>query len=219
MIDARPPATPADGLDVHLDVLITALESILRATPEGLSEHALIRRLQAAPWSLLGEVDYSSPAALYPIHFLLFHGLYRLDLELRHQGTQEVLHISAMRIHLYRSSELVPLTGPNATELAPPDPLAQFYLDLENYYMDREDVDRLVQRFFNGPCDIAPEQLTDALCILELDALPGTYADAKRQFRRLAMRDHPDRGGTDAQVQRLNLAIGVLRKHFEWQRR
>ena len=58
--------------------LLVATEHILRRHPAGINELGLIKTLQEPPWELIGEVNFGEPDKLYPVHFLLFHVLYRL---------------------------------------------------------------------------------------------------------------------------------------------
>ncbi|NNG14653.1 MAG: DnaJ domain-containing protein, partial [Gammaproteobacteria bacterium] len=39
---------------------------------------------------------------------------------------------------------------------------------------------------------------------------PVSDADIKQQYRRLAMQHHPDRGGDDATLQKINAAMNIL---------
>src|SRR5690606_9496697 len=105
-----------------------ATEQILRHETHVLSELALIRRLQNRPWNLLGAVQFSDPASLYPVHFLLFHVLYRLRDELAEDGF--TLSISPLAIHLGQS-HIVGGSGMPDQE----DKLRAFYLDLAGYQL------------------------------------------------------------------------------------
>ncbi|MED5466070.1 MAG: DNA-J related domain-containing protein, partial [Pseudomonadota bacterium] len=111
----------------HLSV---AVEHELRAAgPAGLSELELIRALQGERWSLIGTVDFHEPDRLYPVHFLLFHVLYRLRDQIAVEG--ESLNISPLRLsigQIVNRSESTAL--PDST-----DALREFYLDLSQYFL------------------------------------------------------------------------------------
>lgn len=84
-------------LEQHTEHLLVAVEHELRQVgPAGLSELELIKALQAEPWALIGRVNYHEPDQLYPVHFLLFHVLYRLRDQLAPGG--ESLLISPLRL-------------------------------------------------------------------------------------------------------------------------
>src|SRR5690554_2969645 len=99
---ARPDQSPISRdqlawLEQQADHLQVAAEHELRAAGAcGLTELALIRALQSPRWQLIEPVTFSDPTALYPVHFLLFHALYRLQSELAQAG--ETLVISPLRL-------------------------------------------------------------------------------------------------------------------------
>ena len=97
----HPDPAQTDGnpvLDLHIQHLLVAVEHELRQCPEGMSELALIKRLQGQPWELIGDVAFGEPEKLYPVHFLLFHTLYRLRDQLAGQG--ETVSISPLSLRL-----------------------------------------------------------------------------------------------------------------------
>ena len=53
-----------------------------------------------------------------------------------------------------------------------------------------------------------------ALTILELKE-PVTYQAIKTQYRRLAMRYHPDRGGSNEKLKDINTAMDTLTATFK----
>lgn len=96
-------SSPHEALQSHIAHLQVALEHELRQAPGGLSEYALIKKLQQPPWQLLGEVRFDQPELLYQVHFLLFHTLYTLRDQLAEDG--EILVISALLTRLERHSK------------------------------------------------------------------------------------------------------------------
>ena len=212
----HPGSAPTDSrraareqLDRHVPLLAAAVEACLREAHGGLSELALIRQLQAPPWQLIGPVDYANPAALYPVHFLLFHVLYRLRDELADQG--ETLSISPLTITLTRA-DVVAGTGLPDHE----DPLRAFYLDLDQYNMPEQDILGMVNDFWAGRAGQAPARgsATEAARVLGFDTLPAAFPEVKHRFRRAVMQAHPDRGGDTTEVQRLNDAFATLRHYY-----
>lgn len=190
-------------------MLTAATEACLRRAPGSLSELELIRQLQAPPWALIGKVDYADPTALYPVHFLLFHVLYRLRDELAEQG--ECLNISPLAISL-TMPQTVAGTGP--PDLS--DPLRTFYLDLGQYRLSDQAVQRMVDDFWAGRVNTRPpaESAGAAARVLGFDDLPDDFQQIKLRFRRTMMKIHPDRGGDTAEVQALNEAFALLRHYF-----
>ncbi|MGP4842675.1 DNA-J related domain-containing protein [Marinobacter sp. 1Y8] len=201
--------TPEATLERQILPLSEAIEAILRESPEGLSELQLIRTLQSPPWALLDSVDFSDPAMLYPVHFLVFHCLYRLRDELSVQGEQ--LTISPLRITLGPSRTVAGRGMPDA-----PDALRLFYLDLSQYDLSGLTVRRMVDDFWKGvrrPLT-GEGDITEAARALGFDAVPDDFSVIKKAYRKQAMRAHPDRGGCNQDVQVLNQAFACLRQHF-----
>lgn len=207
-----PPVTPGTVTDtelqLHIQHLLVATETLLRQRHRGLSELALIKALQAPPWELLGTVDFSDPARLYPVHFLVFHCLYRLRDQLARQG--ETVIISPLDIRIDRTGTLA---GSDA--LAPADSLRAFYLDLDGYRLPETAIHRMVDDFWAGRSGQAgPEELHAAARVLGFETVPESFDTVKYRFRRAVMREHPDRGGETEGIQALNAAFATLRQHF-----
>ena len=186
-----------------------AVESLLRSKSDGISELGLIKALQSPPWQLLDQVDFADPAELYPVHFLIFHVLYRLRDALGGRG--ECIDISPLSIRL-RTEPTIAGSGP----LADVDKLRAFYLDLRQYNLSADNISKMMEDFWSGrvvnrPGSAEAEQAADTLGFGEL---PANFEDVKYRFRRAVMQEHPDRGGNTARVQRLNEAFGTLRRYY-----
>ncbi len=199
----------AAALEDQVQHLLVAVEHELRTNPAGLSELELIRTLQRPPWQLLGEVRFSEPEQLYPVHFLLFHVLYRLRDRLSKTG--ETLSLSPLCVRLEpipeENSEGVP---------ARVDSLRAFYLDLSGYRMPAHAIRRMMDDFWDGRSGSAPQapELLDAARVLGFEQVPDSFITVKQRFRRAVMQAHPDRGGDTESVQELNQAFATLRIHF-----
>jgi hypothetical protein len=182
------------------EALLHNLLTVLRAHPDGLSEFQLLRALQRQDLAPFAGADLADPLVLFRTHFILFHGLYRLQARLAAAG--EALEIHCVRI------AIAPMDRGGGEALATPDPLRPFYLDLANLErMDAAGVEKLLDDFwrrFRGK-----EARRQALAVLELED-PVQPREIRLQYRRLAMRHHPDRGGDTERLQELNAAMAVL---------
>jgi len=186
--------------------LLITLEEILASHTDGLSEHALLKELAERKVTFFDEPYFNSTLGLFQRHFLLFHCLYRLRDGLRERGTGELtIHCLGIRIEAPRDS--------TSEHPVIHDPLAAYYLDLSHLESTEEaDVLRLLESFWQRFA--SEEQRDEALAVIEL-VPPTTYPEIRRQYRRLAMRWHPDRGGDAARFQRLEWAMRVLRIAYQ----
>ncbi len=189
-----------------IENLLITLEEILARRSDGVSEHALLKALAARRVTFFDETYFNSPLGLFQRHFLLFHCLYRLRDRLRERGVGE-LAIHCLCIRIAAPSD-------NASDLPViHDPLAAYYLDLSHLESTEEaDVLRLLERFWQRFA--SEEQRDEALAVIEL-VPPATYPEIRRQYRRLAMRWHPDRGGDAERFKRLEWAMRVLRIAYQ----
>lgn len=179
------------------------LEELLSAIPEGVSEHALIRRLANEGRSPFADGSLLDELQLFRAHFVLFHLLYSLRDRLRKEMRGD-LRISPLNIALAPYS-------PGCAGLTETDPLRDYYLDLENLSATREDVRRLLESFHERVAAVGERE--EALALLGLEG-SADYGTVKRRYRKLAMRHHPDRGGDTGTLQRLNRAMDVLERCY-----
>ncbi|MBW7470198.1 DNA-J related domain-containing protein [Marinobacter sp. M216] len=200
-----------DGtLEPQIQHLLVAVEHELRRAPDGVSELSLIKALQHAPWELIGDVRFHDPEKLYPVHFLLFHALYRLRDLLAESG--EILHISPLNIRL-RPQDVVGGSGLPDEQ----DKLREFYLDLSQYSLPEDAIHRMMDDFWAGRPGARPEasETLAAAESLGFDGVPDSFPEVKQRFRRAVMLAHPDRGGDTRSIQALNQAFAVLKAHFQ----
>jgi hypothetical protein len=179
------------------------LLALLRASPGGISELELLKRLHGTQAGALPRDPFADDLALYRAHFLLFHALYRLrdDLLARAGG---ILEIDPLCIVLR------PYAASGADAPAVADPLRDYYLDLRNLKdTTAEDLDNMLGRFWTRY--YANARRADALRVLGLSD-PVDDATIARRYRSLAMRHHPDRGGDTGYFQSLQEAVSVLRR-------
>jgi len=202
-------AAASNKLDFQIQHLLVAAEHVLRQHPEGINELGLIKTLQRPPWELIGEVNFGEPDKLYPVHFLLFHVLYRLRDQLAISG--ETLTISPLVIRLRRSEVVAGSGVPDRM-----DELRKFYLDLSKYEMPESAINRMMDDFWAGRSGYRPEasEAREAAETLGFDSVPSGFDEVKQRFRRAVMHAHPDRGGETGVIQDLNQAFAVLKAHF-----
>ncbi|WP_018868041.1 MULTISPECIES: DNA-J related domain-containing protein [unclassified Thioalkalivibrio] len=192
----RPAGSPVDAA-----LLERVLES-LRANPRGCTEHALIAQLHDQGVEPFAAARLQEPLSLFQTHFLLFHCLYRLRDVLAQGGEWLRIHCLDIGIEPLRAVDTASGVPARA------DPLRSYYLDLTRLEgMDAAAVEALLGEFWSQlACDERREQ---ALEVLGLE--DPVDADAiRQQYRRLAQRHHPDRGGDTAALQRINAARWVL---------
>jgi hypothetical protein len=184
---------------------LPAIEKLLDEG-EALSEYSLIQRLKEHG---LVAPDYSfSPLSLFRVHFCVFNALYQIEARLMDRG--QVLVISPLNIHVR------PLAGAGrgaALAQLEDQPLRAFYLDWDQYHRATEDsVEDLLRDFWRSYAlmgQVGQEKRQQALDELGLED-PVTPAEIKQRYRRLAMKHHPDRGGSAGRLRAINEALAVL---------
>lgn len=183
-----------------------ALLAILRAHPDGLAEHELMRKL-ACDDPAFGPDAYADELSLFQSHFILFHHLYRLRDELWRQRQGD------LAIHCLKVA-LLPCPGDFDRLPAAPDPLRAYYLDLSHLEnTGRQEVMEMLDTFWR--CFARSGRRAEALAALGL-ADPVDYPEIKRRYRELAMEHHPDRGGEAEKLQAINAAMELLELRQEW---
>ena len=205
-----------------------SLEQLLKEYPQGIREHDLIRRLQQAPHAWFDANALSNSLDLFRCHFLLFHALYRLQddwLNTQH-GWLEISPLNIQRQPLTSSHPGPSHTSSSHKESAAQspcrlDPLRDYYLDWRHLETtDADAVEALLHSFWKRFNSDETTKITtfdptteDALQQLELIG-PVSLHEIKVQYRRLAHRHHPDKGGDEARFQRLSQAFQHLKQWY-----
>jgi DnaJ-domain-containing protein 1 len=191
-------------LEEKIRQLETACRAVLEAHPAGLSEHDLLQHLRKTPHQLMPQLALDDSLGLFQSHFLLFHVLYRLrDTLWQEQGGELAISPLLIRLQSYTVGE---------AGLGQCDPLRDYYLDLAQLEQTgKPEVEELLSGFWQ--CLDAGGDRQEALAVLEL-AEPVTLSEIKAQYRRLAMRHHPDRGGDGEQMHALNDALATLQRYY-----
>lgn len=190
------------------DELMPRLEALLRAHPMGISEFDLIQALHNDPETPFQKPKMSDSWALFQCHFWLFHCLHLLRLELAAR-TGEHLSIIATRLELHPSRRPFHETLEVVGLAALADPMQEYYLDIENLYLETpQSIKEKLDHFWRRLND--PEHEPDDWAALELT--PPISADRLRlQYRRLCQKHHPDRGGNAERFRQIQSAYARLR--------
>ena len=189
----------------------------LKKHPTGFSEYTLIQAIEAA--GVFDALDTQADLALFQKHFLTMNALYHLQ-TIFWEEEALYLSISALNIHLMPHSEESHNKEPNNKDRATTssatlpeqsrnEALKSYYLDWSHYNeADEASVIRLLNSFWQRLLN--PEQRQQALDILEIAEQAPDHATIKRQFRQLAAKHHPDKGGDAVSFIAIREAYEVL---------
>lgn len=206
--------------------LVTLLEdSLLLLKPTltlGISEFDLIALLKRPPYSLFDEDALSDPLMLFQTHFLVFHALYKLQIKWRESGEGRLdIHTTKILLRDDIQPQNIPPQNKDATQaqthLAGLDPLASYYLNLDNLKGTSEaDVAALLDDFWRQmagqklgvPNTKDRDKACDVLKLDKQDIL--TLNSLKAHYRKALLKVHPDRGGNVEEAQQVIQAYRVL---------
>ncbi len=189
------------------------IESFLLSHPS-CKEFDIIKHLQDK--GRLPKDVLATSLSLFRCHFLIFNALYRLQY-LSHHHQRYQLSISSLNIQLSSSNAAnTELPQTQHQQLDHSSTLGLFYLDLTQLNQtSQQDVNALLdtfwQQYFN------PEQKTQALTTLQFKQEEQTNIDfkaIKKQYRRLVMQHHPDRGGDANQLIAIQQAMQCLQHYY-----
>ncbi|MAD89492.1 MAG: molecular chaperone DnaJ [Pseudoalteromonas sp.] len=152
--------------------------------------HTLAAHLQTV--ELLEQLDDDPNQDLFKRNFVLMNSLYSLQSELIEDGIY--LHVDSMDIYLADKGQAPELNTP----------LRSYYLDWQNYHTDNEEIEALLDSFWqrfsyqqystNQPLDKAT---VDNLCKQWQITQPLEEKAIRRRWRQLALKYHPDKGSDD----------------------
>ena len=198
MNDAIPSPSALDDLEMQL-------EKLLVAHPPGISEHELLKILRREQ-PLFAAFDAREPLGLFRGHYLLFHVLYRLRHRLARERRGRLI-IDPLRIAL-EPAEIAEPGGKNAALALDWPDLADWYADLGRLTtVTAAEVSEWLRQFHTARR--VGERRQAALAVLELRD-PVDAVTIRRQYRRLAMRHHPDRGGDGQRLREIHAALAAL---------
>jgi len=185
------------------------IEGFLLENPQ-CTEFELVSHLQKK--GRLSKRVLANPLSLFRCHFLIFNALYRLQyLAFSHHRYQ--LDISSVHIQLHPYQQT---SEPTSSQVDAHSPLGLFYLDLSQLNQTREqDVTKLLDQFWQHYFN--PQQKIQALNTLQIhqDEHPSIdFKSIKKQYRRLVMQHHPDRGGDANQLIAIQQAMQCLEHYY-----
>ncbi|MGR5238176.1 DNA-J related domain-containing protein [Vibrio alfacsensis] len=173
--------------------LLWPILDILRKQPSGWKVHTLSQALSDKGY--ITQLDISPDKDLFKRNFLLMNALYQLQETLY---PDDWLQIQAMNIVFISAIEV------SRHSIDTNEPLREYYLNWKNYEADEEEVRRLLNDFwsryqrFVGGTSVSDIDHTKALDLFELNR-EATARDIRKQWRKLALRWHPDRENGDAE--------------------
>jgi len=183
-----------DQYSEHDNPLIWPIISLLKEKPSGWMIHTLSEELRQQ--AILSTLDDDPDKDLFKRNFLLMNALYQLQEILL---PQQWLQVQAMDIRLCNNQSAT------QNQIDKDDPLRSYYLDWDNYHTDIEAIKALLSSFWRryqshigaSKASVSCPQPHDyAILDLPTDA---TASQIRRQWRKLALRWHPDRPNGDAE--------------------
>lgn len=177
--------------------LIWPILGILKASTQGWKVHYLLSELQKK--TIMVQLDPDPQLDLFKRNFLIMNALYQLQEMLL---PKQWLQVEAMDIRiLWRGLG----QGFVNRDVDKTDPLREYYLDWTNYEADQDDVKELLSSFWKryqrhiGNCSNTTIERKNALAVLGLTET-ASEQEIRRQWRKMALKWHPDRPEGDPQV-------------------
>ncbi|WP_052481138.1 DNA-J related domain-containing protein [Gilvimarinus agarilyticus] len=186
--------------------LLEPLSLLLNEPGQEYSEQSLIKHLVAQ--ELLPGNYGSNSLLLFQTHFALFNALYLWRDELHGQGLDLDIGLLDVKVRALEQATGQAVAGTRESKLR------EYYLNWSHFHVATEQsVEDLLNDFWQQVAakPVNSGEREQALRVLSLTA-PVTIAEVKQRYRRLAMAQHPDRGGDTEQLQEINWAMAVLRR-------
>ena len=168
-----------------------------------LKEYEIIRAWKQLGWLPSNCLD--SSLQLFRTHFFIFHQLFHFQKSLLTQQTGRLsIHTLEIKYEAIEANENafdIQETGPTQA-LSQLDSLLHYYLDWRPMFETQADeIQRLME--FAAAGISKPHRLEEALRRFQL-SLPLSAHNIKREYRKLAKRHHPDKGGSVGEIQLIN---------------
>jgi len=201
-----------DTSTAFIDELCRTIKAIVtQPKHQSISEYELIKLLQSGRYHTLNNLSMNQAEQLFQLHFLIFHALYKLQKELLKKKTG-FLEITPLCIRI----EPIQHHVTSSNRVHQHDKLAEYYLDIKNLTnTTKEEVEQLIFSFWKSFHH--PNNHLDSLKILQLTP-PVSYSEIKKQYKRLASKHHPDKGGSTELIQQINQAMATLSQHYKNER-
>lgn len=177
------------------------------------NEHQIIKHLQDKKIEPFDQFNLSLSKDLFSAHFLCMHALYHLKNQYAVQQTFVII-IQSVRVQRFSLSLLhSSKTNEEIKQfIEVSDPLASYYLDPKHYFETREDeINDMLKSFWTKY--LAQDKKQEALSILELP-VNADMEMIKKQYRRLAQKHHPDKGGCAEKFNEIREAKTILDNSF-----
>lgn len=197
------------SLNPYLKPILNEIDHYLDQYPQT-NEHQIIKHLQDKLIEPFDNFSLSHSKDLFSAHFLCMHALYHLKNEYSEKRSYALI-IQSVRVQRFDIRQYEDNDLQNTKQyLDRADPLASYYLNPKHYFETQEDeINDMLKSFWQRY--LAQDEKQEALTALEL---PG-HADKdmiKRQYRRLAQKHHPDKGGCAIAFNKIQEAKTVLDK-------
>ncbi len=192
-----------------IEELCNTVEAIItQPEHQPISEYKLIKLLQSGQYHTLNELKMNQTDQLFKLHFLIFHVLYTLQESLLNQKVG-LLEITPLRIII----QPIPQNDTSHTTIKQRNKLAEYYLDMKNLANTTPlEIEHLILSFWKSFHN--PDSHLESLKILDLTP-PVSYDEIKIQYKRLASKHHPDKGGSKEMTQQINQAMATLSQRYK----
>jgi len=195
-----------DSLNPYLFPLLDEVDRFLNDFPLT-NEHQLIKHLQDNKVTPFDTFSLAESKDLFSAHFLCMHVLYHLKREYSDKQTF-VLDIQLVRIHRIPLDESDELNNNEKMAIETIDPLESYYLNSKHYFETQEDeINDLLKSFWQKY--MAQDEKKEALDVLNLP-IDADEKMIKTQYKHLAQKHHPDKGGCAEMFTKIRQAKTVL---------
>ena len=152
--------------------------------------------------------------ALFQKHFITMNALYQIQLSLW-ESHRVYLDITSVRVSIIQNlSDSDSGKDNQASELVESAAVREYYLDWSNYEnTDQEEVLHMLNGFWEMYC--SQDKVHSAYDTLELSH-SEPFDVVKKQYRKLAAKYHPDKGGNSADFIALRQAYEVIKQSVEF---
>lgn len=199
---------------IEQQFLIDSASEIL-SSGDKLSEFELITRLKSSPWNIFPVDTFQNNLALFQIHFVLFHCLYRLQKSWLEEQTG-YLKISALHI------QKCPLER-NKLEDTGEQKIRDYYLNWQNFQDTTEqDVDSLLDSFWQKFGSIgywqAPDKKEVSMAFAHFNLSETCdWKTMRRAYLKAQSCSHPDKGGVQDDAKENSKQFDILKRYFKSQ--